>query len=49
MLFYDSISVEIERCYLNGDSFILAGDFNAKLGISIIKDPLHVPEWWATL
>ena len=24
--FYDSISVEIEQCYLNGDSFILAGD-----------------------
>ena len=27
--FYNSISAEIERCYLNGDSFILAGDFDA--------------------
>ena len=34
--FNDSISVEIE-CYLNGDSFILADDFNAKLGSDIIK------------
>ena len=28
-------------CYLNGDSFILAGDFNAKLGSSIIKNDIH--------
>ena len=40
--FYDSISVEIERSYLNGDSFILAGDFNAKLGSSIIKNDIHL-------
>ena len=40
--FYDSISVEIERCYLNGDSFILAGDVNAKLGSSIIKNDIHL-------
>ena len=39
--FYDSISVEIERCYLNGDSFNLAGDFNAKLGSDIIKNDIH--------
>ena len=39
--FYDAISVEIERCYLNGDSFILAGDFNAKLGSDIIKNDIH--------
>ena len=39
--FYDSISVEIERRYLNGDSFILAGDFNAKLGSSIVKNDIH--------
>ena len=39
--FYDSISVETERCYLNGDSFILAGDFNAKLGSDIIKYDIH--------
>ena len=39
--FYDSISAEIERSYLNGDSFILAGDFNAKLGSSIIKNDIH--------
>ena len=39
--FCDSISDEIERCYLNGYSFILAGDFNAKLGSSIIKNDIH--------
>ena len=39
--FYDFISVEIERCYLNGDSFNLAGDFNAKLGSDIIKNDIH--------
>ena len=33
--------VEIERSYLNGESFILAGDFNAKLGSSIIKNDIH--------
>ena len=38
--FYDSISAEIERSYLNGDSFILAGDFNAKLDGSIIKNDI---------
>ena len=27
---------------LNGDSLILAGDFNAKLGYDIIKDDIHV-------
>ena len=30
---------------LNGDFFILAGDFNAKLGSNITP---HVPESWAT-
>ena len=39
--FYDSISAEIELCYLNGDSFILVGDLNAKLGSSIIESDIH--------
>ena len=39
--FYDSISVEVERSYLNGDSFILVGDFNAKLGSIIIKNDIY--------
>ena len=30
-----------ERSYLNGDSFILAGDFNAKMGSSIMKNDIH--------
>ena len=30
---------------MNGDFFILAGDFNAKLGSNITP---HVPESWAT-
>ena len=30
--FYRDISVQIEMAYLNGDSVIMVGDFNTKLG-----------------
>ena len=44
--FYETLSVEIEKCFLSGDSLILAGDFNAKLGYDIIT--CHVPKWQIT-
>ena len=34
--FYEDLSVEIDRCLLSGDSLLLAGDFNAKLGSEIM-------------
>ena len=39
--FYDSISVQVERANLAGDSVFLVGDFNAKLGTEIIRDEIH--------
>ena len=39
--FYEDLSVEIERCLLSGDSLLLAGDFNAKLGSRIINCDTH--------
>ena len=35
--FYETLSIEIEKCFLSGDSLVLAGDFNAKLGNDIIR------------
>ena len=39
--FYDSISVQVERANLAGDSVLLVGDFNAKLGTEIIQGEIH--------
>ena len=39
--FYENISVEIERCLVSGDSLLLTGDFNAKLGVDIIQNDIH--------
>ena len=39
--FYDSISAQVERANLAGDSVFLVGDFNAKLGIEIIQGEIH--------
>ena len=39
--FYDSISVQVERVNLAGDSVFLVGDFNAKLGAEIIRGEIH--------
>ena len=35
--FYHDVSVQIQKAYLNGDSVLLVGDFNAKLGYSVIQ------------
>ena len=43
--FYETLSIEIERCFLSGDSLILAGDLNDKLGYDIKDD---IPEWQIT-
>ena len=40
--FYETLSIEIEKCFLSGDSLVLSGDFNAKLGNDIIKDDIDV-------
>ena len=39
--FYDSISVQVERANLAGDSVFLVGDFNAKSGAEIIRGEIH--------
>ena len=39
--FYNGISVQVEMSYLNGDSVIMVGDFNAKLGYNVIPKDLH--------
>ena len=39
--FYNGISVQVEMAYLNGDSVIMVGDFNAKLGYNVIPKDLH--------
>ena len=39
--FYNGISVQVEMAYLNGDSVIMVGDFNAKLGYDVIPKDLH--------
>ena len=39
--FYHDISVQVELAYLNGDSIIMVGDLNAKLGYDEIPNDLH--------
>ena len=39
--FYTNLSVQLEVAFLNGDSVILLGDFNAKLGNDIINQDTH--------
>ena len=40
--FYHDISVQVEVAYLNGDSVIMVGDFNAKLGYDVNLKVLHL-------
>ena len=39
--FYHDISVQVEMAYLNGDSIIMVGDLNGKLGYDVIPNDLH--------
>ena len=39
--FYHNVSVQIQKAYLNGDSVLLVGDFNAKHGYSVIQSDIH--------
>ena len=39
--FHTNLSVQLEVAFLNGDSVILLGDFNAKLGNGIINQDAH--------
>ena len=38
---YHDISVQVEVAYLNGDSIIMVGDLNAKLGYGVIPNDLY--------
>ena len=40
--FYHDVFVQIQTAYLNGDSVILVGDFNAKLGHSVVQNDIHL-------
>ena len=40
-MFYDRVTYQIERAKLVGESVILIGDFNAKLGKDLIKNDIH--------
>ena len=40
-LFYQDLSFQIEQAFLNGDSVIMVGDFNAKLGKDVIGGDVH--------
>ena len=40
-MFYDRVTCQIERAKLVGESVILIGDFNAKLGKDLIKNDIH--------
>ena len=39
--FYHDISVQVEMAYLNGDSTIMVGDLNTKLGYDVILNDMH--------
>ena len=39
--FYENLSLQIERTSLTGDPILMVGDFNAKLGKTIIKGDMH--------
>ena len=39
--FYENLSLQIERASVAGDPMLMMGDFNAKLGKSIIKGDIH--------
>ena len=39
--FYHDVSVQIQTAYLNCDSIISVGDFNAKLGHSVVQNGIH--------
>ena len=40
--FYHDVFVQIQTAYLNGDSVILVGDFNVKLGHSVVQNDIHL-------
>ena len=40
-LFYQNLSIQIEQAFLTGDSVIMVGDFNAKLGKDVIGGDVH--------
>ena len=40
-MFYDRVTYQIERAKLVGESVILTGDFNVKLGKDLIKNDIH--------
>ena len=39
--FYENINIQLNRALIAGESVVLAGDFNAKLGKDIISQDIH--------
>ena len=39
--FFTQISIQVKRAILSGNSVMLAGDFNTKLGKGLIKGDVH--------
>ena len=39
--FYENLSLQIEKASLAGDPLLMVGDFDAKLGKTIIKGDIH--------
>ena len=39
--FYENINIQLNRALIAGESVVLAGDFNAKLGKDIIPQDIH--------
>ena len=39
--FFQNVQIQVNRAFLSGDSIILLGDFNAKLGKLIIPGDIH--------
>ena len=39
--FYHDVSVQVEAAFLNGDSIILLGDFNANLGFDVLSHDMN--------
>ena len=40
-LFYQNLSIQIEQAFLSGNSVIMVGDFNAKLGKDVMGGDVH--------
>ena len=47
--FYENLQIQLERSVLKGDSVLLVGDLNAKLGKAVISRDIHKCQWEITV